>query len=146
MAAVPEVLPGTTASYPPPTARASVACRTSRVCREGLSDFERNTEGVRVGHIRRHRHDNLVLGDRHERRDHSAQRLPIVADAARVFTGDRNGLEAQPRPYPVSWPEANRWAAWSTWTVAGCSSVPPLIAIPNRTRSEGVDRNALAPA
>ena len=34
-----------------------------------------------------------MLGERHERRDHPAQRLPVVADQARFFAGQRNGLE-----------------------------------------------------
>jgi hypothetical protein len=53
---------------------------------------------------------------------------------------------SQPRPYPVYCPEASRCDVWSNWTVAGCSSLPLLIAIPKRTRSDGVDRNALDPA
>src|SRR5688500_4269098 len=52
----------------------------------------------------------------------------------------------QPRPKLVSSPDRSGCRVWSMLTVAGFSSVPLLIAIPNRTRSDGVDRNAPAPA
>ena len=52
----------------------------------------------------------------------------------------------QPRPYSVSLPDVSTCGVWSFLTVSACSSLPPLIAIPNRTRSDGVDRIAPAPA
>ena len=55
--------------------------------------FTASGERVRVGDVRRHGHDDPVLGERHERRHHPAQRLAVVADQARWFTRQRDGLE-----------------------------------------------------
>src|SRR5688572_33240631 len=60
---------------------------------EALRDVQRKTRRVRVGNVRRDGHDDSVLGERHERRDHAAQRLAVVADRPRSFTRQRNGLD-----------------------------------------------------
>jgi hypothetical protein len=65
----------------------------------------------------------------------------VVASPAMVA-----GSRSQPRPYPVSSPDASRCGVRSNVTVAGWSNLPPSIAIAKRTRSEGVDRNPPAPA
>ena len=52
----------------------------------------------------------------------------------------------QPRPYSVSLSEASRCDRCSFLTVDGSSSLPRSSAIPNRTRSDAVERNPPAPA
>ena len=71
----------------------SLARGTAPPFSEGLRDFHGNSRRVRVGDVRRHGHDDPLLGERDERRHHPAQRIPVVADHARLFTGERDGLE-----------------------------------------------------
>ena len=84
-------------SQPPPRMPGQwpgpLAARIFPLFREGLRDLHRNSRRVRVRGVRRHGHDDPVFGERHERRHHPAQRIAVVADHARLFTRQRDGLE-----------------------------------------------------
>src|SRR5262245_22738515 len=74
-------------------------------------------------------------------------RLRLAWLARRVDSPASGTLSSiHPSPYAVSLPDVSNCGVWSRLMVAGCSSLPFIIASPNRTRSVGVDRKPPAPA
>ena len=69
-----------------------------------------------------------------------------MARQPRGFARERNGLEHPAEAVLGLLSRQELLWRLEQLTVAGFSSVPLLTAIPNRTRSDGVDRNAPAPA
>jgi hypothetical protein len=102
-----------------------LARRTSPLFREGLRDVQRNRLRVRERNVGHHGDDEAAFGKRHEIR-RATDELPFAA------------MARHPRGLSREWKRLEIPAK----TVPGLRARP----IPNRTRSDGVDRNAAAPA